>query len=132
MSVADEIVALFIANDLGTAENLFTNRMPETPSTCGVIYDTAGLEPQPGFGVVGIQHERPGIQVRFRGEKRDSATPYASAQAAYRLLIESWGTELSGTQYLTLTPSQSPYILERDANNRVIWVFNALLEKELS
>jgi hypothetical protein len=42
------------------------------------------------------------------------------------------GQTLSGTTYLTLHPTQPPFILERDGNERVVWVFNALPEKELS
>ena len=133
MSVADEIIALLATGSIGVYEvDLFKNRMPETPNTCGCVFDTAGVAPQAGFGVAGIQHETPGVQIRFRGEKRQSAEPYAKAQSAYRLLMANWGAVLSNTQYLTLKPLQSPFILERDGNERVVWVFNALLEKELS
>jgi len=133
MSLGTEIVALLSANALGTyGTDLFLNSMPETPDVCGAVFETGGAPPSAGFGVAGIQYETPGIQIRFRGARRDADGPRVKAQTAYRLLVTKWGQVLSGTQYLTLKPSQAPFPLERDGNERVVWVFNALCEKGLS
>jgi len=133
MSMGNEIATLFASNSLGVVgASIFVNRMPETPDICCAIFETGGTAPQGGFSVPGILHERPGAQIRFRGEKRDSDGPRAQAQSAYRLCMTIQAMLLSGTKYLTLQPTQAPFILERDGNERVVWVFNVLAEKELS
>ena len=106
--------------------------MPETPDTCIAIFTVGGLGPQGGFSVDGIQHERPGVQIRVRGGEFDDDTPQATVDSIYQLFMKQFGTTLSGTQYLSLIPSQAPFILERDKGNRTVWTFNAISEKELS
>ena len=133
MSMGRELVNLLAANGLGEYEvDLFLNFLPETPVVCGSVFETAGAAPTAGFGVQGIQHESPAVQIRFRGEAFDVEGPRVKAHTAYRLCMTQWGVVLSGTKYLTLKPMQSPYILERDGNNRVVWAFNAIAEKEPS
>lgn len=133
MSIGHEIVSLLEANALGTAgDDLFLNSLPETPNTCGAVYETGGMPPTSGFGFPGIQHESPGVQVRFRGEPYDEDAPRIKAQTTYRLFMTIQGTTLSSTKYLTLHAEQAPFILERDGNSRVVWAFNAIAVKELS
>ena len=133
MSIGTEIVSLLTSNSLGTyGTDLFLNALPETPATCGAVFETAGAGPTAGFGFPGIQHESPGVQIRFRGERYDDEGPRVKAQTAYRLFMTVQGSTLSGTKYLTLHPTQAPFILDRDGDERVVWAFNALAVKELS
>jgi hypothetical protein len=133
MSMGTEIIALLEANALGTyGTDLFLNMIPETPQICGAVFETAGAAPTAGFGFPGIQHESPGVQIRFRGEPFDEAGPRVKAQTAYRLFMTVQGQTLSGTKYLTLHPNQAPFILDRDGDQRIVWAFNALALKELS
>jgi hypothetical protein len=133
VSLETEVAAYFVSKGLGTLGiDLFLNYMPETPDICGAIFRTGGSPPQGGFGVPGVLHEMPGIQIRFRGVARDSTGPQAKIEAAYRALAEVQGTTLSGTKYLMVRMSQSPFVLERDDRERVVWTVNALAEKELS
>lgn len=111
---------------------LFENMLPASPDVCGAVFQTGGPGPDRGFGVAGIQHERPMVQVRFRGAPDDADGPRVKAETAYRKLCEAWPVTLSGTLYLELKPMGHPIILERDANRRVVWSFNVLILKELT
>jgi len=133
MSVGHEIVDLLETVPLGVeGDDLFLNAMPETPNSCGAVFETAGSGPTAGFGVQGIAYESPAVQIRFRGEPYDEDAPRVKIATAYRLLMQQWGVTLGSTKYLTIKPLQAPFILERDGNSRVVWVFNAVTEKELS
>jgi len=134
MSITTELAALLIAEGFATARgtDVFTNMMPETPDTCVMVFRSGGLSPQGGFSVDGIFHERPGVQVRVRGGAFDDDTPETAIDAIFNLFMKQFGETLSGTKYLSLIPSQPPFVLERDKRNRTVWAFNATSEKELS
>lgn len=133
MSLGTEIVAKLVALGLGVSgTSLFIGLMPDTPNVCGTVYEYPGLEPVMGFGSPGIDFETPAIQVVFRGEPRDYATPRANAESAYRGLAAVEATTLSGTFYHTITPRQAPFLMRRDENERVYIACNFLCEKALS
>ncbi len=130
LSEIGDYLATELSATLGT--DLFLGFMPESPDACTAIYEYAGVPPQTGFGFAGIQHEQPGVQVVCRGEADDYTTPQAVAQVAYRKLAEVQGDTLGSTPYLMISPRQSPFVLRRDDQRRVLIVFNAIAEKELS
>jgi hypothetical protein len=133
MTVAGEIAAYLEAQGLGKqAVDLFIGKMPATPEACGVVYEYGGAPAELGFGVDGIQFETPGIQVAFRGAPHDYAGPRAKAELAFRALPKVQATNLSGAFYLTITPQQSPFALERDDDERHVVVCNFLCEKRPS
>lgn len=133
MSLGSEVATFLASNGIGVlGTSMFLGKLPETPDTAIGLFETGGAPPQSGFGVSGIQHERPSLQLRFRGAPRDTEGPRARAQTAYRLLMTVQGQTLSGTLYLWLRPAQSPFVLERDGNDRTVWTFNVNAEKELS
>ena len=133
MSVSDELAAYLAGKGLGTlGTNLFYDNMPETPNVCGCVYQTGGTSPQGGFSTPGIKHERPGVQIRFRGEPYDSDSPKTKAMSAYEYLMQVQGTQVGGVTYLMVIPNQAPFVLEKDGNNRITWAFNAVAEKEPS
>ncbi len=134
MSITTELIALIIADGHATAlgTDIFGNMMPETPDTCVMVFRSGGLSPQGGFSVDGILHERPGVQVRVRGGAFDDDTPETTIDGIFNLFMKQFGTTLSGTKYLSVIPSQPPFVLERDKGNRTVWAFNANAEKELS
>jgi hypothetical protein len=130
-TVGSDIAVYLQSLSLGTfGTTLFRDILPPTPDVCGAVFESGGAPPTPGFGVVGIAHETPSVQIRFRGAPDDSPTPAAKAQTAYQAL-QRVGVTLSGTFYHWLRPMQPPFILERDANKRVVWAFNVLTQRAL-
>ena len=137
MSVLNDVGAFLAAapQSLGTVgTDLFLGTMPSDPNACGAVYETGGLAPEGGFGVLGVQYETPGVQVVFRGDPHDYAGPRAKAETAYRSLAAVQpGTIVGGSaQYLTVHPQQSPFLMRRDENQRVYIACNFLCQKEPS
>ena len=135
--VLEEIVAFLDSEGLGTAgTDLFTAKMPTAPPACGVIYETGGNSPDPGFGSSAARFESPAIQVVFRGAKEDYDGPRAQAKTAWNSLLSvSPVTALSGTIYHWIHPPHSPFVLEEPtAKNLNRWSIacNYNVEKELT
>ena len=83
--------------------------------------------------MVGILYEHPTAQIRFRGVPNDSNGPHLKARTAYKELAKVQVTSVAGVMYLTLSPLQPPFILEREEGTaRVVWCFNVIAQKELS
>lgn len=115
--------------DLTLGTNLFLGRLPESPDTCVAIYQFAGLGPMDQLGTAAPNLEVPSLQVRCR------ATSYATAEA---LANDIWGVlvvilneTLTSTRYLRIEPQQSPFPLERDTQDRVIFIANYNVTKEV-
>lgn len=137
MSVLDEIGKYLEDEGVGTVgTDLFLGFLPDTPAACVALQEYSASPPSPGFGVPGIQHETPGVQVLARGTPEDYDGPRAKAEAAYKALAKVQGQTLtsaaSSAAYLMVLAQQSPFVLDRDAEMRVIFAANFLCEKELS
>jgi hypothetical protein len=106
---------------LGT--NLFLGRMPDEPDTCVALYEYGGDVPLNVMGGDSMPPvEQPRLQVLTR------ASGYSSART---LALECWtavesvlNESLSGTLYHRIAANQSPFPLERDSQDRVIWAQN--------
>jgi hypothetical protein len=136
--ILDEIAA-YLSNVSGlSGVTIVKGLMPATPDVVLSLHEYGGSPPIQGFGVPGIQHEMPGVQVRVRGPRpgtggsHEYTTPRTVMETAYQALSQIQGATLSGTFYLMAHPQQSPFILERDENARVVFAVNVLFEKELS
>jgi hypothetical protein len=121
--------ATISTQDLTLGTNLFLGRLPESPDTCVAIYQYAGLRPLDQLGTAAPNLEQPSLQVRCR------ATSYATAEA---LANDIWGVlvvilnqTLTSTRYLRVEPQQSPFPLERDTQDRIIFVANYNVTKEV-
>lgn len=121
--------ATISTQDLTLGTNLFLGRLPESPDTCVAIYQFAGLSPIDQLGSAAPNLEVPSLQVRCR------ATSYATAEA---LANDVWGVlvlilnqTLTSTRYLRIEAQQSPFPLERDTQDRVIFVSNYNVIKEV-
>ncbi len=129
-------VATYLATQMAGFEedtNLFKSKMPELVDVCMAIFAHPGRPSLIGFGVTdGVQYERPGLAVWTRGTAGDYDTPRDSAHTARQELAKVQGMTLSGTVYHMIIPQQSPGILERDKNDRVVMFFNCAVEKEPS
>jgi len=106
---------------LGT--NLFLGRRPNDPDTLVALFETAGDPPTLTFGSdTSPPVEARGLQVVVR------AAAYSTSEA---LVTECWtalcliDNEIIGTtRYLLADPAQSPFPLERDAQDRMLHVVN--------
>lgn len=98
----------------------------------GVVYEYGGLNSEGRFGVVGVGWENPTIQLMFRGKPNDYATPMARARLAWQHLMSLQPGKIpcSNTEYLKITPQQSPFSLGRDSNMRFEIVCNYYVQKE--
>lgn len=115
-----------------TGFSVYRNYQPDNPNKIVALMEVAG------FGVDFFFNESdpvemPSIQVVVRGESGDGDTPRTQIERIYQSM-SSWGawTATDGTRYIETTPLQPPFLLKRDANERVYWVFNVLLRKEQS
>ena len=111
---------------LGT--NLMLSRLPDTPDVCVALFEYSGRLPQHTFGT-NSAWELPRFQVQIRDD--DYATARTMAQTCYNALTFTNQT-LTGVRYMRCEPLQSPFLLRRDENERVILIFNCEAWKDLS
>ena len=121
--------ATISTQDLTLGTNLFLGRLPESPDTCVAIYQTTGIAPMDQLGSAAPNLEQPPLQVRCR------ATSYSTGEA---LANDVWGVlvlilneTLTSTRYLRVEALQSPFPLERDTQDRIIFVANYRIIKEV-
>lgn len=134
MATANEIIAHLITAGVGTAEatDWFIDLLPEDPDVCYAAFNTGGPAPVRDIGSATWSREFPSLQLRFRGAPGDSNGPRAKAQTAYEAIASIMASTLSGTFYYKADALQPPFKLERDEDDRHVWVFNVATEKELS
>lgn len=114
------------------ATNLFANVLPHEPATASAIIETGGVPPTHTIGGGGAQWENPAFQMTFRSTAPDTAR--ANAQAAWDLLDPINNEFLptsTGTYYLRITLTQSPFLLKRDEQDRAIFAFNGIAMRRL-
>lgn len=131
--VLDEIAA-FVATacSLTVGTTVFKGALPSSPDACMAVYEYPGVAPDYVFGVSGVSVEYPRVQIVARGAADDYSTPRSVAETAYRAIAAAAPQSLSSTRYLSMMPLQSPFVLNRDANGRVVIAFNVQLAKGLS
>ncbi|MDD3921343.1 MAG: minor capsid protein [Eubacteriales bacterium] len=121
-----EIGAYLAANGIGTVgTTIFYGQMPETPDVCVALFEYAGEPPESTHD---RQHyEKPGLQVLVRGTSYATArTTIASIETLLHTLAN---TTLTGTKYLFVRAVQSPFIFDRDGQNRVTLAQNYIVTK---
>jgi hypothetical protein len=103
-----------------------------SPDVIGVILEYGGQKPERGFGVRGIQFEKPALQILFRGAPHDYAGPMTKARIAWDELAKVQpGTLFTGSAvYHQLDPQQSPFSLGQDTAKRFEIVCNYYIMKE--
>jgi|TARA_R110002020_G_scaffold175414_7_gene367303 hypothetical protein len=114
--------------DLTLGTNLFLGRLPESPDTCVAIYQTGGLAPIDQLGTAAPNLEVPGLQVRCRAASY--STGEALANDVWGVLVLILNETLTSTRYLRIEAQQSPLPLERDTQDRIIFVANYYVTKE--
>ena len=134
MGVLDDVGTYMAANvtdttlTLGT--NLFLGRLPESPDTCVAIYETAGTSPTDVFGAnTAPPIENAGVMCHTR------ATSYSSCQSlavdVMKTLSKVINETLTSTVYYKIEATQSPFALDRDEQERMVFSCNFTAVKAL-
>lgn len=131
----DEVGDYLSTGGLGTVGvDLFLGYMPETPDAVLALYETGGLGPvramrsSPGQPVA----ERPRLQVVARAAEHDYAAARLKVQQAYAKLEGAGDLTLGGVRYLWIGAVQSPFLMGRDSQGRVMVACNFDVVKEAS
>ena len=134
MGMLDDVGTFMAANvtaatlTLGT--NLFLGRLPESPDTCVAIYETAGTAPDDVFGADSAPPiENAGLMCHTR------AIAYSDCQSLavdiMKTLSKVINETLTSTYYYKVEPSQSPFGLMRDDQERMVFSCNFTAVKAL-
>ena len=141
MSVLEEVATyLSSLGTVGTYKGagvsggtLFVPELPATPNACGAVKEAGGSAPDRGFGSVVPRFENAAIQLLFRGEPYDYATPREKARLAWLAMLAILpDQELSGTTYVWIRALQQPFPLKKDDLHRHYVACNYLIQKEPS
>lgn len=130
--ITAEISARLTAQSLVTTGfAIYRNVMPDTPDKVIALFETGGIGPETFLGS-STTVESPGLQVRVRGIRQDSDTPRLQIERIYQAVIGWGGFTQTGVKYIGFRALQAPFMMGRDANERVEWAVNFLVLKELS
>ncbi len=123
-----------LSYSLTKATNLFEGTQPPAPNVCVSLLDYEGGPSFLGFGVTdGLRGESPRLAVWCRGEPRDYDGPRNQCHTIRQNLAQVQAATLSNTFYHLIIPMQSPFLLERDKNERITMACNFIItEKEPS
>jgi len=129
--LTDEIKARLAAQSLvNSGFTVFRNVMPDTPHQVIAIFEYGGMAPELFFS--GSTLEQPSIQFRVRGNPNDHDAPRAQIDDIFQAVTNWGGFTQSGTVYLGLQAIQSPFLMNRDANERLEFCVNFKVLKGFS
>lgn len=120
MSLVEDVASFLSAHSQGT--NLYLGRLPDSPDDVAAVYQYAGRSPLFVHDKAGIDIERPALQVLVRS--RVYATAQTRAYAIYTLLAAVVNATLGSTLYQRIEPLASPFLLDRDQNDRTVFAAN--------
>lgn len=119
----DDTAVYLAANTtrLSVGVNLTKAFMPDSPDTCATLYETGGVFPLHYFSTsTGTRgYEQPALQAISRST--DYQTARNTAEDIFTLLDNVANTVLStasGTTYVSISAVQSPFLIDRDDNDR--------------
>lgn len=131
----DELKA-YVVGLAGITYTVRLGFLPKGTDEAIAIAEVSGLASELGFGIDGIQYERPLIQIMVRGTAEDYATPRGQIELIYQGLPKVQAQTLTGGgtsgYYLTIIPRQSPFLLRIDEDRRPVLAFTADITKEPS
>jgi len=116
----------------GVTTAIYRGRQPSDPSTVVTIYETGGSPPVHGMGGSPgtALAEQPSIQVVTRSTSYSTAR--TTADQCFDLLDGLYQTTINGTRYLYVEALQSPFMLERDDQERTRIACNYRIVKDLT
>lgn len=119
----------FVAGPSTTGTQIWLNRFPEnSEDTAVALYEAGGIEPN--YTYTGLNHERPSVQVISRSSSY--ATARSNANRIFSALSGIENSTLTGTEYVKVTPVQSPFDLGNDAGGRAMISCNYISDKAVS
>lgn len=136
--LADYLVnasTVFALGPSSTATPIFLSSLPpDNPSEAIGMYEPGGAAPE--YTMDGVSFERPTIQVLCRSTSYQ--TSRSNAQIVYNTFAAIKNQALPKvlstgvTNYVTVSPVQSPFDMGRDAENRALVSCNYQVQKEVS
>lgn len=132
MSAMEEVADYLATLSLGSpAPSIVKGQLPDAPATCIAVQEYPGAPSDFGFGVDGIQYEYPALQLLFRGEPNDYASPRALAKTVCQELAKVQAESIGSppVYYHFIKPQSPPFLLERDGQQRCVIALNAVCEK---
>lgn len=130
-----ELSAYLATQGIGTVgSTIFEDFLPPTPDACVALFEYGGRADHNirAFGQAELTREFPRVQVLVRGAADDYGTPRVKIQDVLRALTRVMTVTLSGIEYYTATPLQSPFTLERDGMRRYVLAVNFEFFKAVS
>lgn len=115
--------------DLTLGTNLFLGRLPDSPDTCVGLIQTGGVAPIDTFGTSFPPLEVPSLQTLIRASSY--ATSESLAIDIFKSLSAVENATLTSTLYLKIEAEQSPFPVERDRQERVIFSCNYSIVKAI-
>ena len=130
MALLDDVGTLLAAQvgSLTLGTNLFLGRLPDEPDTAVALFETGGEAPVNTMGGGLYEVEQPRLQVLTRGASY-SAT-HALAMSVWLVLEATTNDTLSATLYYRITAVQSPFPIERDSKDRIVFSQNFRVQRE--
>ena len=129
-TVAEEIADKLATLGMGTVgTDIFIGVYPEKPDVLTAVFETGGSAPEFGFSDAGLKYEHPSVQIVCRGARGDYEGPRTLINIAYLGLPAVQGMNLGSTYYHMIKPIQSPTVMRRDDDARVLFVFNVTCDK---
>lgn len=116
---------------LTRATNFFEGDMPDDPTNCVAIMESAGAAPEHDLGLGVLRTEEAVFQVIVRNST--FSTGRALVQSINDVLVGIANESLSGTRYQTVTPlNSSPTTFPKDKDRRWRWIMNYQATKDPS
>ena len=142
MAVLDDLGAFMVANVTDTSltlgTNLFLGRMPTDPDTCVAIYETGGTDPTDVFGSNSAPPiENAGVMCHTRAAAYSDCQSLAVdimktlSKVIMKTLSKVINETLTSTYYYKVEPIQSPFGLDRDDQDRMVFSCNFSVAKAL-
>lgn len=109
---------------------LFKSRLPDNVDTALALYETGGEAPIRSFQVTvgSVMAEQPRVQVLSRALSYQTARN--NIHSVWKLLENVQNRTINSVRYLRIAAVQSPFMLERDANDRAVLACNFDVVKE--
>lgn len=131
MSTLTELGDFLESQALGVqGEDIFLGSRPDEPDTLIALALYPGGAPEYVQDSDDPSVEFIQLQVVTRAPRYEAADRLASM--AWQQLARVKNMYVSGTWYRSIKPNSSPSIMGRDSNDRILIVFNATVQKEVS
>ena len=131
MSMVDDIAAFLQAAGHGTlATDLYKRHLPNDPDDAVCVIQGEGDMPEYIQENMDIEIEHPSLQILSRS--LNPRTAETVLDGPYRELMRIRNQIIEGTRYISIRPTMTPSVVDRDDNGRFIARCDFEVRKELS